>query len=56
MYVGIATLPALYERYEDHVDSFAGKRSQDMKKLFENFNSKVLDKIPRGPTNVKKHA
>ncbi|XP_050224391.2 reticulon-like protein B14 [Mercurialis annua] len=56
VYLCVATLPALYERYEDQVDRFAGKSSQDMKYLFARFNSKVLDKIPRGPTKQKKHS
>ncbi|OAY31367.1 reticulon-like protein B14 [Manihot esculenta] len=54
VFLCLATLPALYERYEDQVDHFAGRSSQEMKKLFENFNSKVFDKIPRGPTKDKK--
>ncbi|EEF35398.1 reticulon-like protein B14 [Ricinus communis] len=56
VYLCIATLPVLYERYEDQVDRFAGKSSHDMKRIFDKFNSKVLDKIPRGPTKEKKHA
>lgn len=48
------TLPALYERYEREVDYIAGKSSQDVKKLYDKFDSKVLDKIPRGPVKEKK--
>ncbi|XP_012075775.1 reticulon-like protein B14 isoform X2 [Jatropha curcas] len=54
VYLCMATLPALYERYEDQVDRFAGKSSHEVKNLFEKFNSKVLDKIPRGPRKDKK--
>ncbi|KAJ9163318.1 hypothetical protein P3X46_022997 [Hevea brasiliensis] len=56
VYLCLATLPVLYERYEDQVDNFVGRSGQEMKNLFEKFNTKVLDKIPRGPTKEKKLA
>ncbi|XP_010279360.1 PREDICTED: reticulon-like protein B9 [Nelumbo nucifera] len=57
LYLGllsIQTLPALYERYEKDVDHLASKGNRDMKKLYRKFDSKVLKKIPRGPTKDKK--
>ncbi|OAY47259.1 reticulon-like protein B14 [Manihot esculenta] len=56
VFLCLATLPALYERHEEKVDHYAGRSSQEMKNLFENFNKRVLDKIPRGPTKDKKLA
>ncbi|KAF8390095.1 hypothetical protein HHK36_024617 [Tetracentron sinense] len=53
-FVGIAILPVLYERYENHVDYLASKGNRDMKKLYKKFDSKVLNKIPRGPVKEKK--
>lgn len=50
------TLPALYERYENEVDYLAGKSSRDVKKLYKKFDSKILDKIPRGPTRQTRFA
>ncbi|TQD87024.1 hypothetical protein C1H46_027407 [Malus baccata] len=37
------TVPALYERYDAHLDTFAAKRIQDVKDLYQLF----LNKIPR---------
>ncbi|PQP96659.1 hypothetical protein Pyn_39369 [Prunus yedoensis var. nudiflora] len=44
----LGTLPALYERYgvPSQVDTFAAKCIQEVKKLFQMFESKVLNKIP----------
>ncbi|KAL6010824.1 hypothetical protein ACLOJK_001266 [Asimina triloba] len=50
----IQTLPALYERYEDDVDYLAGKGSSDLKELYNKFDSKILNKIPRGPVKDRK--
>ncbi|KAJ0105022.1 hypothetical protein Patl1_19175 [Pistacia atlantica] len=57
LYLGLLcleTLPFLYERYEDDVDYIlADKGMRKMKKVFKRFNSRFLNKIPRGP--VKEH-
>ncbi|XP_058091425.1 reticulon-like protein B9 isoform X2 [Magnolia sinica] len=53
-FVCIQTLPVLYERYEEEVDELAGRGTRDMMKLYRKFDSKVLDKIPRGPVKQKK--
>ncbi|KAF8021224.1 hypothetical protein BT93_G1609 [Corymbia citriodora subsp. variegata] len=49
VFVCMETLPALYERHENQVDHLAGKSRKGAKKLYKKFDSKVLDKIPRGP-------
>eukprot|EP01018_Ginkgo_biloba_P000587 Gb_10741 [translate_table: standard] len=48
------TVPVLYEKYEDQVDSFAHKAMDEMKKHYRTFDAKVLSKIPRGPLKDKK--
>ncbi|XP_051145698.1 reticulon-like protein B14 [Andrographis paniculata] len=48
------TLPVLYERYEAEVDYLASKGNRDVKKLYRKFDSKFLNKIPRGPVKEKK--
>ncbi|MCD7454799.1 hypothetical protein HAX54_026093 [Datura stramonium] len=57
MYLGfvcLATLPALYERYQNEVDYLVRQGNQDMKKLYNKFDTEVLNKIPRGPVKQKK--
>ncbi|KAK2635247.1 hypothetical protein Ddye_030039 [Dipteronia dyeriana] len=51
----LETLPALYVRYQEEVDSLAGKSTQEMKRFLNYFKSKVLDKIPKAPANKKKY-
>ncbi|KAJ4709880.1 Reticulon-like protein [Melia azedarach] len=51
----LETLPALYVRHQEEVDHFAGKSTRDMLRLFNDFNSKVLDKIPRASAKEKKY-
>lgn len=43
------TLPFLYERYEEDVDHLAGEVYHQVKKMYQMFDSKVLNKIPRVP-------
>ena len=47
-------MPVLYEKYADHVDSFAEKAHGEIKKQYVVFDSKVLSKIPRGPLKDRK--
>lgn len=54
VFLCIQTLPALYDQYEDEVDYLAGRGSRKLKKVYRKFDSKVLDKIPRGPVKEKK--
>lgn len=51
----LETLPALYLRFQGEVDYLAAKSTQDMRRLFNDFNSKVLDKIPRASAKEKKY-
>ncbi|XP_049404155.1 reticulon-like protein B9 [Solanum stenotomum] len=53
-FVCLATLPALYERYHNEVDYLLRQGNQDMKKLYNKFDTEVLNKIPRGPVKQKK--
>ncbi|GAY47609.1 hypothetical protein CUMW_105680 [Citrus unshiu] len=51
----LETLLALYLRFQGEVDYLAFKSTQDMWRLFNDFNSKVLDKIPRASAKEKKY-
>lgn len=51
----LETLPALYLRFQGEVDYLAAKSTQDMRRLFNDFNSKVLDKIPKASAKEKKY-
>ncbi|KAL0341013.1 UNVERIFIED_CONTAM: Reticulon-like protein B5 [Sesamum radiatum] len=53
-FVLLHTVPVLYEKYEDKVDTFAEKAEAELKKQYAVFNTKVLSKIPRGPLKDKK--
>ncbi|XP_008796064.1 reticulon-like protein B2 [Phoenix dactylifera] len=55
MLVTLHTVPVLYEKYEDKVDSFAEKAMAEIKKQYGVFDAKVLSKIPRSPLKDKKH-
>lgn len=48
-FVAAHTLPVLYERYEDQVDSFIYNVLDEMKRHYGRFDSKVLSRIPKGP-------
>ncbi|XVE64761.1 hypothetical protein DITRI_Ditri07aG0127700 [Diplodiscus trichospermus] len=54
VFVLLHTVPVLYEKYEDKVDSFAEKAMHKIKKQYAVFDAKVLSKIPRGPLKEKK--
>ncbi|XP_027340140.1 reticulon-like protein B2 [Abrus precatorius] len=53
-FVLLHTVPVLYEKYEDRVDSFGEKALAEIKKQYAVFDAKVLSKIPRGPLKDKK--
>ncbi|KAL6571064.1 hypothetical protein OROGR_000614 [Orobanche gracilis] len=48
-FLGLMTLPASYERYRNEVDSLANKGDRYVKKVYKKIDSKILNKIPRGP-------
>ncbi|KAF3326632.1 Reticulon-like protein B9 [Carex littledalei] len=57
LYLGflcIHTLPALYERYQAEVNHLVARGREDLRKFYSKFDSVVLNKIPRGPTKIKK--
>jgi hypothetical protein len=49
------TVPVLYEKYQDQVDSFAHKATVKAKDQYKVIDAKILKKIPRGPLKDKKH-
>ncbi|KAJ4874552.1 Reticulon family protein [Raphanus sativus] len=53
VFVSLETIPMLYELYEEELNYAASKSGKNMKKLFDKFNSKVINKIPKatGKTN-----
>lgn len=54
-FVTLHTVPVLYEKYEDKVDSFAEKASAEFKKHYAVFHAKVVTKIPKAQLKDKKH-
>ncbi|KAM0896660.1 hypothetical protein ACQ4PT_023063 [Festuca glaucescens] len=48
-FVVLHTVPVLYEKYEDHIDSYGEKGWIEVKKQYAVFDAKVLSKVPRGP-------
>lgn len=56
VFVLLHTVPVLYEKYDDQIDSFAEKAEAEIKKQYAIFNVKVLSKIPRGSVKDKKLA
>ncbi|GFY97383.1 VIRB2-interacting protein 2 [Actinidia rufa] len=55
-FILLHTVPVLYEKYENQVDSFGEKAMIEIKKQYAVFDAKVLSKIPRGPLKDKKKA
>ncbi|CAA6669218.1 unnamed protein product [Spirodela intermedia] len=54
VFVLLYTLPVLYERYEDHVDTAAEKAMIHVSKQYAVLDEKLLKKIPRAPFLDKK--
>lgn len=44
----------LYELYEEELNYAASKSGMNMKKLFDNLNSKVINKIPKATGKTKR--
>ncbi|XP_010278922.1 PREDICTED: reticulon-like protein B5 [Nelumbo nucifera] len=56
VFVIVYTVPALYEKHEDEVDSFAEKAMVEVNKHYAVLDEKVLKKLPKGALNMdKKH-
>ncbi|CAN8270718.1 unnamed protein product [Cochlearia groenlandica] len=54
VFLGLETIPMLYEQYEEELNYAASKSGRNMKKLFNNFNSKVINKIPKAHARNKR--
>lgn len=54
VFVILHTVPVIYEKHEDQVDSYAEKAWIEVKKQYAVLDAKVLQKIPRGPFKDKK--
>ncbi|XP_013716076.2 LOW QUALITY PROTEIN: reticulon-like protein B14 [Brassica napus] len=55
VFVALETIPMLYELYEEELNYAASKSGRDMKKLFNDFNSKVINKIPKANAKTRRH-
>ncbi|KQK03378.1 reticulon-like protein B1 [Brachypodium distachyon] len=55
VFVVLHTVPVLYEKYEDQIDSYGEKGWVEVKKQYSVFDAKVLSKVPRGPLKDKKN-
>lgn len=55
-FVGAHTLPVLYERYEDQVDSFVYGLLDQLQHHYRKIDSSVLSRIPKGNFKGKKIA
>jgi hypothetical protein len=53
--VVLHTVPVLYEKYEDQIDSYGEKGWVEIKKQYAVFDANVLSKVPRGPAKDKKN-
>ncbi|GAB4844536.1 Reticulon-like protein B2 [Ancistrocladus abbreviatus] len=56
IFVLLHTVPVLYERYEDKIDSFAQLATRQVNKYYAVVNDRYFSKIPRVPINTKKVA
>lgn len=45
----ILTMPPLYEKHEDQVDSYAQKATAKLKRQYSTLDEKVLQKLPKVP-------
>nr|AEZ00899.1 putative 24 kDa seed maturation protein [Elaeis guineensis] len=54
VFVTLHTVPVLYEKYEDKVDSFGEKAMAEIKKHYATVHAKCLSKIPKGALKEKK--
>ncbi|RLN22278.1 reticulon-like protein B1 [Panicum miliaceum] len=55
VFVVLHTVPVLYEKYGDQIDSCGEKGWVEIKRQYAVFDEKVLSKVPRGPAKDKKH-
>uniref|UniRef100_A0A453EHD6 Reticulon-like protein n=1 Tax=Aegilops tauschii subsp. strangulata TaxID=200361 RepID=A0A453EHD6_AEGTS len=55
VFVVLHTVPVIYEKYEDQIDTYGEKGWIEVKKQYAVFDAKVLSKVPRGPLKDKKN-
>ncbi|XP_020574950.1 reticulon-like protein B2 [Phalaenopsis equestris] len=55
VFVLLHTVPIVYEKYEDKIDSFGEKAVAEIKKQYAVFDAKVLSKVSKGLSKDKKH-
>ncbi|KAI3461747.1 hypothetical protein Pfo_018410 [Paulownia fortunei] len=57
IFVMILTMPPLYEKHEDQVDTYAKKAKAKLKRQYSTLDEKVLQKLPKVPfiTDNKQH-
>ncbi|KAL2470844.1 Reticulon-like protein B5 [Abeliophyllum distichum] len=57
IFVMLLTMPLLYEKHEDRVDSYAQKATAKLKRQYSTLDEKVLQKLPKVPfiTDNKQH-
>ncbi|CAA7397669.1 unnamed protein product [Spirodela intermedia] len=48
-FLGVSTLPFLFEKYEDEIDHLVNKGGSDFRKVYRKVDSEILSRIPRGP-------
>lgn len=49
VFVVVLTMPPLYEKHEDQVDSYALKAKARLKRQYSKLDEKVLQKLPKVP-------
>ncbi|KAI6673515.1 hypothetical protein NL676_001421 [Syzygium grande] len=54
-FVAVHTLPVLYERYEDQVDSFACQLLGQFRNHYQKLDAGIFSKIAEAKLNTKKH-
>lgn len=55
VFVVLHTVPVIYEKYEDQIDTYGEKGWIEVKKQYAVFDAKVLSKVRRGPLKDKKN-
>lgn len=55
VFVALETIPMLYELYEEELNYAASKSGMNMKRAFDKFNSKVINKIPKANAKTRRH-
>ncbi|WRX09644.1 Reticulon - like 4 [Theobroma cacao] len=54
-FIAAHTLPVLYERYDEQIDSFVYNFLDQFRNQYKKLDAGVLSKIPKGKFKLKKH-